>query len=180
MDVLLIIIVALAFWHYAWDGIIAPSTRSIYRYDLFALRDKVRRIKLERPLELTDEQFLLVNELINASIYVLPKLTHFSMKGARRSFESNEQLRNRIHERIAIIESCQCSEVQDIVQKVCVKTASALFINHGAWLIPLACIALPLGALGVVLARVREILALSERELQAALPVPAGLSAIAA
>src|ERR1035441_10315344 len=56
-----------ALLHFIWEGILAPSLRHNIRLDLFALRDNLRRLKINNP-ELPNDAFNTVQDGLNGAI----------------------------------------------------------------------------------------------------------------
>ena len=57
MTILFLIFVVLVVFHFIVESVVAPSERSKIRWELFALRDKIRMLKIEHGHGLDNELY---------------------------------------------------------------------------------------------------------------------------
>jgi hypothetical protein len=58
MTIAIIVLMALAVFHFVYESIWAPSFRLSLRFRLFVMRDEVRQLKIECAETLGDEHFV--------------------------------------------------------------------------------------------------------------------------
>ena len=134
MALLFVILAALAFTHFLYEGILAPSLRFELRLKLFALRDELRDLKLKLGDDLSDEVFRDLQNSINGAVMRLNQIDLGLLKTAREAFERDEKLRRRVERRIAMLEACPIEEVRIIRSRHFQLLDYALLINSGGWI----------------------------------------------
>jgi hypothetical protein len=68
MTILLSVMMLLTLAHFIYESIVAPSLRLKIRYDLFALRDELRFLKIKRGSSLDDKHYVYLQDSINTMI----------------------------------------------------------------------------------------------------------------
>ncbi|HEV7398279.1 MAG TPA: hypothetical protein VGN86_17335 [Pyrinomonadaceae bacterium] len=134
LAVILILLAILTLIHFVYEGILAPSFRARLRLNLFSLRDKLRKLKMERREELSDEVFLDLQASINFAATRLSKVDLVLLMNARRAFEQDEHLRKRAEHRNALFEACPIEELHTIRHEYFDILDDALAINSGGWM----------------------------------------------
>lgn len=135
MQFLFLILVALAIYHFLLESTILPSTRLCIRFELFALRDQLRTLKIEQAETISDEVFENLQGAINTSIRLLPQLLICTIVTASATIQSDESLQKRIEKRKQVFESCAVEQVQVIRNRVVFLTVVALLVNSTGWVI---------------------------------------------
>jgi hypothetical protein len=151
MSYFLIIFLLLCAYHFILDGIIAPSFRLSIRYKLFALRDELRRVKIEQGEKLDDSVFQISDEAMCRSINNLSNLTIYSLFMNKKHIKANENLRQELNQRISKIENCKNLRIKELNDRAAVYSAKALLVNSWAWalyLFPIVIVLLILIQLG--------------------------------
>lgn len=131
---LIVLLFALALWHFVWDGIIVPSMLIRLRYQLFALRDRLRRLKIEQQDRLSDEIFHMLDGSINDLIDRLPHIDMIAAFKAEWRLREDPCAEDVIGARKAIVQQCGIAEVQDIENKCLALVQAAIGTNSGGWL----------------------------------------------
>ncbi|MEW5800263.1 MAG: hypothetical protein AB1728_14790 [Bacteroidota bacterium] len=141
MVTLFYVLFFLTILHFIYEGIILPSLRLKIRFNLFALRDKLRKLKSTYGKDLSDEVFLDLQESINNTIRFLPRISIELIFEATKELKENPKLIQEAEKKIKLIESCGVQEAINIQKesfdlfKLCIGfNTLALFI----YLIPLA------------------------------------------
>lgn len=140
MVIFFLILVILTFIHFFYEGILAPSLRYSLRLKLFALRDDLRDLKIDRQEELTDEVFCDLQDAINGAIMRVNQIDLSLLKAAHEAIEHDEKLRKRLQARIAMFEACPLEDVKVIRHRCFELLDQALAINSGGlfpYLIPI-------------------------------------------
>jgi hypothetical protein len=116
MTTAIVILLALAVFHFAYEAILAPSLRLSLRFRLFVLRDEVRRLKIECLESLNDNHFVFLQGSINGLISMLHRVDMALLVGVE--FESRkdpgflEQARERARMlRISPLESAAAAAI---------------------------------------------------------------------
>jgi hypothetical protein len=123
-----------ALLHFVWQGIVAPSMRLELRFRIFALRDKLRRLKLaDQPLN--DEAFTTAEDALIAALRVLyeidiPLLVHCDSLVA-----ADQKFKEQVQKRMEIIKCSNSSELEDIMNDLRKQVERAAVINSGGWIL---------------------------------------------
>jgi hypothetical protein len=134
VTVFLLLFAVLALMHFIYEGILAPSLRASCRLKLFALRDRLRNLKMEERERLSDEVFFDLQRSINFSVGRLRQIDLRLVKSANDAFERDEKLRKRAERRIAMFEACPIAELHQIIDEYFDILDNVVLINSGAWL----------------------------------------------
>jgi hypothetical protein len=169
MNVFFWIIIGVALCHWIYEGIILPSLRLSLRYRLFALRDRLREVKLKNKEAVSDDVFRYLQGTINNGIVLLP-FTDFRVLGAAEAIEKDETLRNRIQKREAAITECQLSEIKEIVEEIGDIWWTAFISNtaaFAAYVVPLIFI---LHFWTQISGSIKKLVLVPEKEIEKAIP----------
>src|SRR5437868_5875971 len=112
MVFVLLTLVVVALFHFVFQGILLPTLRLHRRFVLFSLRDRLRSIRDET---LSQEALRYQQDAINNAMRALANLDVFALEAVKRRLNADQALRNRVAQRIAVIESCESAEFQTIV-----------------------------------------------------------------
>lgn len=126
---------------YVYHGIIAPSIRDELRYQLFALRDRLRWLRHDHGAECSEELFLLLDEGISRWINRLPLLTLSLMVKLELKMESDREFQKAVKHSRRLIAECGLAEVDEIVRDMNRVFDKALVCNTLGW-VPLVLLAL--------------------------------------
>lgn len=132
METIILIVLGLAAWHFVCEGIVAPTLRMILRFDLFAARDRLRRIKIQEGDSFNDEAFGILNESLNTCIQNIGSFTLSLIAKANHDFDSNPELRAKVESRQALISQCS-EEVQQLMSQTTRLYIRAIIINSFGW-----------------------------------------------
>jgi hypothetical protein len=147
MSTLFIILIITAIFHFTYEGIILPSLRLKLRYQLFGLRDKLRRLKLSEGDKINAEIYHLIQNGIHTTINLLPFATVSLLSKTIDEIRSNADLREKVRERSALIENCQIDELKSIFSDSKDIMAKAFVINSA----PLIIYFIPFSILAVII-----------------------------
>lgn len=154
MATIIIVLFILAIYHLVMDSIIFPSCRFEIRYKLFALRDRLREMKLVDESKIDDQTFSFVDGSLSTALQMLPYINLTFLFALKNHVEKNSQLKKEIEGRATMIASCEVKEVKEITKKRDKLVLLGLVANIGGWLIYI----LPIILLTIVLAELRSIL----------------------
>ena len=134
MATLFIVFLGLAALHFVYDGIILPTIRLHLRYQIFAIRDDLRRLKIVYKDNLGNEDFHYLQDLANNSIRLLPYINLEILYRARQIL-TNQKIERKVMERIKRIESCKVADAVQIRIRINRCLGYAFVANSGMWLI---------------------------------------------
>jgi hypothetical protein len=132
------ILILLAFLHFVYERIIAPSARLRLRYRLFAIRDGLRWLRIDA--ECSEEEFRLLDAAMNNVIRMLHRFDISSVLRSAQIIEADPTLRNRIEKRMAIIEETRNADYQRLNTELLAIAKKAMLVNNGAcffYLVPI-------------------------------------------
>jgi len=162
MTWILIILMAFAVWHLLYESVIAPSLRMSLRYEVFRLRDDLRRLKFE-DARLTKEVYGYMEDALNNSLAYLHGLTISSFGSVSRGIERDQSLRKDVEKRRHAIDSCPIPEVPRIDEELGRILRLALGVNSGGWFLWILPVALALRFWRWVLSRIQWLLLVPPR-----------------
>ena len=138
------ILVLCAFWHFIYEGVITPSYRYSTRFKLFALRDKLRAVKIEKNNELNDDVFIYMDSSLSSIINYLSDISIYSFYEVNKAVKSNTKLMQLINNKRTLINDCQLVEIREIKKQIIIITLKTLIVNSGGVVFYLIPVALPL------------------------------------
>ncbi|MEA5123327.1 hypothetical protein [Xanthomonas floridensis] len=142
MATLIILLGVLALGHFLYEGVIAPSLRDRLNDEMFELRDRLRRIKLEQGEACPQQAFEIAHNGINQYVHRLHWVTISFVVEFNRS---HRKFRNEVKDRRDVIARCGVSELKDVVDRGNQIVERALIVNSGAVLL----VSFPFVVLGV-------------------------------
>ncbi len=92
MVYLIYTILALAFLHFVYEGILVPSFRLKLRFELFKLRDQLRNLKANHSEVVPDDIFRSLQNGINNSLKLLPRTDVVTVLNAHRKIANDPKL----------------------------------------------------------------------------------------
>ena len=122
-------------YHFIYESILLPSMRLDLRYRLFRYRDQLVKLKVVHGDKLSDDVFNSLFYSINSSINRLPFLSLSLFIEARREFETNNQLRQKVDRKIQLINLCEINETKKILKKTSQLAFYAFSLNLGSWVV---------------------------------------------
>lgn len=170
MITLFFIFVIFTVFHFFYQGIILPTIRLKIRYQLFELRDDLRKLQITREHEFDFKIFTYLQNAINNVIYLIPKIDPYSLLLVNRRIEEDDKLRKRIEKRITVVELCQLDEIIHIRKRIDFLIFCSATANTGGWqiiLLPLTIFLFFWSAVKVILHRVTNI---PEPEIERVIP----------
>jgi hypothetical protein len=131
----IIVLVALAVFHFVYESILAPSFRLSLRFRLFVLRDEVRQLKIECVRSLNDEHFVFLQDSINGLISILHRFDMASLFGVEFESRKDPEFLKQAEARSRMLDDCKIPRVREIGNQALKIAAEALFVNSGAWVV---------------------------------------------
>lgn len=166
MSYVIIGFAVLAFFHFVYESILAPSWRLSIRYKLFALRDELRMLKIEHGELLDDKHFHYLQDSINATIFVLPKIEVVTVAHIKEEIEKDAHLKQRLANRQKILDDCAIKEVIEIRKKTVHLAIESLAANCGGWMIYIIPFMGLVSVYKSVERRTKALISMSERDLR--------------
>ncbi len=135
MTTAIIVLLALAVFHFAYESILAPSLRLSLRFRLLVLRDEVRQLKLERVESLHDEHFAFLQDSINGLTSRLHHVDMASLVSVELESRRDPTFLEQARERARMLDDCTVLRVREIRKQTLKIAAEALVVNSGAWVV---------------------------------------------
>ncbi|MCC5806348.1 MAG: hypothetical protein JJU00_08465 [Opitutales bacterium] len=129
-----LILAGLALWHLFYEAILAPSLRQLLRYRLFAVRDSVRRLRMENPETFGHEAFGILNESLNNQIRLLGRVHASDLSAVNRAYDQDPSFRAEVDRRGSILSECPLAEAGDLNRQAAQLFVFGVMINSGGWL----------------------------------------------
>jgi hypothetical protein len=133
MITLFFIFLVLVIVHFILEGIIAPSERSKIRLDLFALRDEIRRAKIEYGSEFNDELFSHMQSHTNKSIHLLHNYNIVGFYQGIRNEKAHQQAIARVDRFYELLFESNNPELQKFHIRNVLYTVKGLLVNSAGW-----------------------------------------------
>lgn len=175
MTTFFLILVALAFFHFVYEGIIAPSLRFDLRFRLFALRDELRAAKLRHPHEVDGEAFHYLQRSINNTLRHMGFVSLKMVFSVRHLTDRDQEIMERLERVHRKIDNCPVVEVKAIRDRYRWLIGYAFLVNSGGWAIYLLPVIVGVVFFSSILTLSLKILALPEREIERIAPAEAAM-----
>ena len=131
----LYIFLAISLFHFIYQTFLLPTLRLELRFKLFTLRDKLRRIKLEKGAELDDKVMYDLEKMININIKSLPFFDFAALYQTNKYFEKNPKANSKVETRKKYLDESSLQEVKDIYKENVRLFLLTIAINSGGWII---------------------------------------------
>lgn len=95
----LVILMVAAFWHYIAQRVLVPESRFRVRCELFAVRDKTRRLMIKGSSTKEMRELSILHDRCNTLINRVHHLSADSLYRFHRELEQNEELKTRVEKR---------------------------------------------------------------------------------
>jgi hypothetical protein len=164
-------LIAAAFMHFISESIIAPSLRLKLRFELFALRDELRLLKIECDRHLDDKHFDYLQGSLNTLIRVLHWIDMTTLAAVERELRTNPQIREQIEARNKVLDDCDIPEARQIRYRSLQVAAKAFAVNGGGWAIYPLPLLLPFVGHSKIKRAIKASLSLSELDLNKVAPL---------
>jgi hypothetical protein len=135
MITFILAVAALATFHWIYESILAPSFRLDLRFQLFALRDELRVLKMDFEGDLKDKHFDYLQDSINALISMLSRLDWATLHAITKELGQNSDLRLKIEARTKVLDDCTISQARDIRRRSVHIASHALIVNTGGFIL---------------------------------------------
>jgi hypothetical protein len=156
--------------HFIYESIIAPSLRLKLRFELFALRDELRLLKIDCGHRLDDRLFDHLQASLNTLIRVLPRMDLTTLAAVKRELRTNPQVREQVEARSKVLDECGIPKLREIRSRSLQVAAKAFAVNGGGWGIYLLPLLLPLVSYAGIRKAIKASLLLSEPDLNKVAP----------
>ncbi len=157
--------VILALFHFLYEWAIAPAIRLKLKYRLFALRDQLRRAKLEMGSCFPDRHFCSLQDSLNVVIALVDKFDIGLIARARKLSADDPEFRKRCESRSQIMDDCRLEVAKSIRDQTTKLAMELLLVNCGAWVIYLLPIAVVVGGYSELKRCIPSLASISEPDL---------------
>jgi len=159
-------LVILALFHLVYESILAPSFRTHLRLELFALRDELRKLKINRRSSFDDRHFSYLQDAVNSLIAFGHGFDGAMLAAVENEFRRDRQFRDKVESRSRVLDDCLVSEAKAIRQKSVGVAARLLLVNSGALFVLVAPCVLCMIGIKEARSRLRTVASLSEHEIR--------------
>jgi hypothetical protein len=119
MNTISYILIAIGFiglWHFVYEAILLPSMRQNLRFQVFALRDRLRTLKAEHPKQCEDAPFHMLDQSLSWQMNNLHKVTLLFLLETAKRKEHDKDFAEHVKKRIALAESCKLPEFVELLK----------------------------------------------------------------
>jgi hypothetical protein len=141
MEYLILGFALLAILHFVYEGILAPSYRVEYAYQVFRLRDALRLLKIKQARAIADKPFTYMQDSMNGIVRNIENIDGVMLVECMHKIHHDKEFRARNEERVKVIDSCQHPEAKQLRARSARIIERILTVNNGAWmfyLVPIA------------------------------------------
>jgi len=177
MAICIIVLAIAAGFHFVYEATLAPSFRQKIRFKLFALRDELRRLKLEQNEELSDDAFRYLEESLNNLLDLLGELSFPMVWEAMEAIVKDKGLQQRIERRRRVLEECSLEAVKRIRRECNELGQFAIVANHGAWMALIIPVLIMIGIAKKVTEWLTTLVLVPEKEIPRIVPAPSAVPA---
>ena len=97
---MIIILAVLAFSHFVYEALVAPTIRTRLRFELFRLRDELRWVRLTKRDQLDENVFRDLENGLNTAIRNIDRIDMPLLLTLEKAFETDEEFRHIVEARI--------------------------------------------------------------------------------
>lgn len=131
MKILFLLFIIFSIIHYFYETILAPSFHLSLKYDLFTLRDRLRRLKKAYGNRFDASTYKYMQSSINNLISTLPAIDISLISKIQKILNKNKDLDDKVNKVVEILNRCNIQEVQKIRNSSTKIFAKAILINNG-------------------------------------------------
>jgi len=99
---------------FVYQKILAPSWRAQIRFDMFALRDRLRRLLVERPPDMDIHTYQALEGCLNTTLGSLRQIDPVSLWQARTFFKEHPDKRAKADAVLQLVRECRNEEYAEI------------------------------------------------------------------
>jgi hypothetical protein len=170
MLALFYLFVFLAIFHCVWEGIIAPEIRMEFRWELFEMRDRLRKLKMDNGDQISDSLFEDLQHIINNQIALLHRATIGDFVRAYKTVNTKKNAKEVLERFEQSINSCTVADVRNIWNKSVAVTVGAFIINSGGWLVYVVPVLIALICYGTIKRFAKLLVALPDKDINKLFP----------
>lgn len=153
---LILLLIALVVYHFVIDAIIAPSIRLHLRFDLFAVRDDLRRLKADHGGNISPAVFNSLQQCVNNGLTLLYRTTLTAVIGAEKAIRNDKGIQEKLARQRQAVADCAVEEVRQVEHRIGQIALMALAANSAGWL-PVVLLVMLLGKLWKTALNLRKV-----------------------
>lgn len=160
MNIFIIVCITLAFWHFIYEGIIAPQLRLKLRHDLFVVRDGLRNLQLIVSKEDHDTRraIKVVSTAVESWLERMSTFTLYMGFKLKQEIDRNKELKQAVEKEFGFIKKSNNETLKSIDKKFNQICAGALLVNSGGLLPYLVMVMFPLLIMAVAYENIKKLL----------------------
>ena len=141
MTYVILLVLALAFWHWLYESVLAPSFRQVMKLELRALQTELARLEGRSADPRCREAFQALSDTLGTLSLFMGRLDVVTLAAVEIEIRRNPVLRELAESRASLFQSGGVELLRDLRNRSLRLAAWAVAVNSGAWcvfIIPLA------------------------------------------
>lgn len=133
MEYLILGFLALAFCHFFYESIVAPTVRARIRFDLFVARARLNIIKRQNKASFDERHYVHLRDSLNSLINHMYRMELLTAIHALMCVKSDAQLRKVVDARARVLDDCNLKSVKDVRASSLALMAQVIRANCFGW-----------------------------------------------
>jgi hypothetical protein len=167
MAICIVTVLFLALFHWWYEAFLAPTLRMLLRFKAFSLRDRLRRLHIEKSTPA--DPFLILHRYVNFYIQHQSRLDAGLLLEVARH-EYNDKLSKVIAKKQALLDAVDNAEFQKVNRELSRLTMLSFCVNSGAWYIYLIPLLLTVSCAKFIANLAKTVMVYPEHEISRMLP----------
>ena len=136
MTLLFALFIILGIWHLYYENVISNSFKKGIRYDLYALRDRLRMLNISGKIKSKDDKltYQILDDSICHMINSVDDITVSNYLERKKKYKQNKEYKKVVDIVQNLIEKSENKELDKIDDNITFLGSKALVINHMGWL----------------------------------------------
>lgn len=135
MNIFFILLVVFSFLYYIYESYVAPTIKYGLRFELFALRDELRRVEILSVDKINHELYDFMEAAISESISRLDDFNIANIIKVQYEKKKSKNFIQKYRKKIEMLDSCEIVEIKSIDKKIGTISLKAFLVNSGGWVI---------------------------------------------
>ncbi|RMF20643.1 MAG: hypothetical protein D6765_16675 [Bacteroidetes bacterium] len=132
LSLIVVMLLLLSVFHFVYEFLVAPTLLQSASFELFKLRDEIRRRKIRGEDRFAEETYFFLEDSLNSAIDNLQCFTLSFFLESRKKLRTSENLRHQLEEMGRLLE--EDPQAQAAYESLLRTTLKAFAINSGGWL----------------------------------------------
>ena len=133
MTYVILLLLALAFWHWIYESVLAPSFRQVMKLELRALQAELASLEGRSLDPRCRGAFQALSDSLGTLGLFMSRLDVVTLAAVEVEIRRNPGLRELAESRAALFQSCDVKVLRDLRNRSLRLAARAVAVNSGAW-----------------------------------------------